>query len=75
MPNERANHDDDELRDIIDQKLTALIREMEDADWSAKDVAFAINDVLKSKWLDRMTALQDAREAVPKDFLSDGNEG
>ncbi|NNU68955.1 MULTISPECIES: hypothetical protein [Rhizobium] len=74
MPNERANHDD-ELRDIIDQKLTALIREMEDADWSAKDVALAINDVLKSKWLDRMTALQDAREAVPKGFLSDGNEG
>ncbi|MBY5540674.1 hypothetical protein HFO60_11615 [Rhizobium leguminosarum] len=73
MPNERANHND-ELRDIIDHKLTAL-REMEDADWSAKDVAFAINDVLKSKWLDRITALQDAREAVPKGFLSDGNEG
>ncbi|NKL19234.1 hypothetical protein GFM07_09005 [Rhizobium leguminosarum bv. viciae] len=72
MPKERANH---ELRDIIDQKLTALMREMEDADWSAKDVAFTINDVLKSKWLDRMTALQDAREAVPKGFLSDGNEG
>ncbi|XUR32457.1 hypothetical protein ACQY74_000484 (plasmid) [Rhizobium leguminosarum bv. trifolii] len=73
MPNQRAN--DDELRDIIDQKLTALIQEMEDADWSAKDVAFAINDVLKSKWLDRMMALQDARDAVPKGFLSDGNEG
>ncbi|TAX02068.1 hypothetical protein ELI07_33400 (plasmid) [Rhizobium leguminosarum] len=55
MPKEPANHDD-ELRDIIDQKLTALIREMEDADWSARDVAFAINDVLKSKRLDRMTA-------------------
>ncbi|TAV65060.1 hypothetical protein [Rhizobium leguminosarum] len=74
MPKEPANHDD-ELRDIIDQKLTALIREMEDADWSARDVAFAINDVLKSKRLDRMTAPQDAREAVPKGFLSDGNEG
>ncbi|WP_245500110.1 hypothetical protein [Rhizobium leguminosarum] len=74
MPNERANHDH-ELRGIVDHKLTALIREMEDADWSAEDVAFAINDVLKSKWLDRITALQDAREAVPKGFLSDGNEG
>ncbi|MGZ2384558.1 hypothetical protein [Rhizobium leguminosarum] len=73
MPNQRAN--DDELRDIIDRKLTALIQEMEDADWSAKDVAFAIDDVLKSKWLDRMMALQDARDAVPKGFLSDGNEG
>lgn len=74
MPNERANNDD-ELRDIIDQKLTAIVREMEDADWSAEDVAFAISDVLKSKWLDQTMALKGARELVPKGFLSDGNEG
>jgi hypothetical protein len=74
MPHERANHDD-KLRNIIDHKLTALIREMEDADWRAEDVALAITDVLKSKWLDPIMALKGARVAVPKGFLSDGNEG
>lgn len=74
MPNEHANRGD-ELRDIIDQKLTALIREMEDAAWSAENVVLTINDVLKAKWLDQMVALKAARDSVPKGFLSDGNEG
>ena len=33
---------EDELRTIIDGKLTALVREMEEADWSAQDIAFAL---------------------------------
>lgn len=65
----------DELHDIVDQKLTAMIREMEDADWSAEEVAFAIHDVLRAKWLDQAEALRAARQSVPKNFLSDGNEG
>lgn len=62
MANERSN-DSDELHDIIDQKLTALIREMEDADWSAEEVAFAIRDVLKSKWL--YVAAMKAEAVIP----------
>ena len=65
----------DELRAVIDQKLTALVLEMEEADWSATDVALAIEDVLRRKWLDQAEALQRARAAVPDDFVSDGNEG
>jgi hypothetical protein len=64
-----------QLHDIVDQKLTALVLEMLDAHWGADEVAFAIKDVLKKKWLDQADALQSAREAVPKNFVSDGNEG
>jgi hypothetical protein len=64
-----------ELHDIVDQKLTALILEMVDADFRTDDVAFAIYDVLKKKWLDPADARREAREAVPKNFVSDGNEG
>jgi hypothetical protein len=48
---------------------------MVDADWGADEVAFAIRDVLNKKWLDQAYALKSAREAVPKNFVSDGNEG
>ena len=64
-----------ELHDIVDQKLTALVLEMVDADFSSDEVAFAIYAVLKKKWLDPADARRDAREAVPKNFVSDGNEG
>jgi hypothetical protein len=64
-----------ELRDIVDQKLTAFILEMVDADCSTDEVAYAIYDVLKKKWLDPAEARRDAREAVPKNLVSDGNEG
>ncbi|WP_244481534.1 hypothetical protein [Rhizobium sp. Root1203] len=74
MPNEQADHGE-ELRDIVDQKLIALIGEMEDADWSVEEVALAINDVLKDRWLDQILALKSARDALPKGFVSDGNEG
>jgi hypothetical protein len=65
----------DELYDIIDRKVAALISEMEAADWPAEEVTLAIADVLQSKWIDRFANLRGARQAVPKDFLSDGNEG
>ena len=66
---------DDELRGIIDEKLTALVRELEDADWSADEIAFAIEDVLNEKWIVQARALRDARDSVPENFVSDGNEG
>jgi hypothetical protein len=28
------------MRGIIDEKLTALVRELEDADWSADEIVF-----------------------------------
>ena len=65
----------DELIAIVDEKLTALIREMEFADWRADEVAFAIEEVLRTKWLDQADALRRARESIPQNFLSDGNEG
>ena len=64
-----------ELNAIIHQKLTVLFVEMEEAGWSAEDVAFAIEDVLGQKWLRQAKALRRARAALPDDFVSDGNEG
>lgn len=65
----------DELRGIIDEKLTALVRELEDANWSAVEIAFVIEDVMNEKWLVQARALRDARDSVPENFVSDGNEG
>lgn len=65
----------DEIHALIDKKLTALVLEMEEAGWSAEEIAFAIDDVLRRKWLDQAEALRRARAAVPDDFVSDGNEG
>ncbi len=65
----------DDLHDIINQKITALIREMEEADWKAEDVALAIKQVIDTQWLAKTDLLQDARNAVSKNFVSDGNEG
>ncbi|WP_411034258.1 hypothetical protein [Shinella sp. BYT-45] len=65
----------DELHAIVDQKLTTLVRELEEAGWNAEDIAFAIDGVLRRKWLDQAEALRRTRAAVPEDFVSDGNEG
>ncbi|XAZ26071.1 hypothetical protein LVY75_35465 (plasmid) [Sinorhizobium sp. B11] len=67
--------DDDELVGVITEKLTALIRALEDADWSADDVVFAIEDVLNKNWLEKARALRTVRETMPDNFVSDGNEG
>lgn len=69
------NPQTDELHGIIDDKLTALVLEMEAADWSAEDIAFAMQDVLRRKWLNQAETLRRVRAAVPDDFVSDGNEG
>lgn len=74
MTNNRSNPAND-LRKIVDQKLTALIRELEDADWSAGEVAHVIHDVLKSRWLDQAQRLREAKNALPDNFVSDGHEG
>lgn len=65
----------DELRGIIHEKLTALVRELEDANWSAHEIAFVIEGVVNEKWLVQARALRDARDGVPENFVSDGNEG
>jgi len=64
-----------DLNEIIDRKLTSLILEMENADWRAEEVVLAIDEVIKTHWLERLEALRAARAAMPADFVSDGNEG
>ncbi|WP_438754556.1 hypothetical protein [Pararhizobium sp. O133] len=73
MKHKHATKDD--LHSILDRKMTALFREMEDADFSADEVAVAIDDIVRRRWLNRAQSLQDAREAMPRNFVSDGNEG
>lgn len=65
----------DDLHEIIDQKITALVLEMENADWPTSDIARAIHDVVKTRWLDSASSLEEASRAVSKNFVSDGNEG
>jgi hypothetical protein len=66
---------DGELRGIVDEKLTALVGELEDANWRADEIAFMVEAVLKEKWLNQAEALRTTRDTVPTDFVSDGNEG
>jgi hypothetical protein len=42
-----------ELRGIVDEKLTALVRELEGANWRADEIAFMVEAVLKEKSLDQ----------------------
>lgn len=74
MDTDRTSHPD-KLHEIIDQKITSLVKEMVDADYSAGAVASAIRDVVEARWLSQTEALQTAREATSGDFVSDGNEG
>lgn len=73
--NAQHDPDTDELHATIDEKLTALVLEMEEAGWSAQEIAFAIENVLRRKWLDQAQSLRKARATLPDDFVSDGNEG
>lgn len=75
MVNQGTTTTDGKLQSIIDEKLTAFMREMQEAGWGAEDVAFAIDVVLRERWIDRALAQRAAREELPKDFVSDGNEG
>ncbi|SFB59378.1 hypothetical protein SAMN03159496_05517 [Rhizobium sp. NFR07] len=72
---DEPNGSNDELHEIVETKLTAMIVEMTDGDWSTAEVALAIRDVLKTKWLDEIDALRAAGEEMPGNFVSDGNEG
>ena len=65
----------DDLREIVSQRIKSLVLEMEDADWSAKDVIDAVSDVIGAEWLPKFKALEEASRATPKNFISDGNEG
>jgi hypothetical protein len=64
-----------ELNEIVAQRISSLIREMEEADWRTEDIVLAIDEVIKSRWIDRLEALRQARDATPENFVSDGNEG
>ncbi|MDQ0323304.1 hypothetical protein QO002_005510 [Pararhizobium capsulatum DSM 1112] len=65
----------DDLHEIVERKLVALVSEMENADWNALDVAHAINNIIQSKWLHQAERLQAAQDALSENFVSDGNEG
>jgi hypothetical protein len=65
----------DDLHDIIDGKVTAMMREMQDASWSTDDVALAMHEVLQRRWLSKIEPLGNVRAAVRGNFVSDGNEG
>ncbi|MBB3320474.1 MULTISPECIES: hypothetical protein [unclassified Rhizobium] len=67
MANVRSNNGD-ELYNIVDPKLTALIGELENMDFSADKIGFAIHDVLESKWLGAIAALQEARRGRSQRF-------
>jgi hypothetical protein len=64
-----------ELNEMIEQRIAALIQEMEEADWQMEEVVLAINTVIQSRWMDRLGALREARSATPTNFVSDGNDG
>ena len=65
----------DDLHEIIEQKMTALMLEMENADWKPSDVAHIIQEVVTQRWLKTASSLEDAKRAAGKNFVSDGNEG
>ncbi|WP_113401160.1 hypothetical protein [Rhizobium sp. SYY.PMSO] len=66
---------DTQLKGVVDEKLTSLVRELEDANWTFEEIVFSIEAVLVEKWLTQARALRAARENVPNNFVSDGNEG
>ena len=63
-----------DLNEMIEQRIAALIQEMEEADWQMEDVVLAIDAVIQSR-MNRLEALREARSATPTNFVSDGNEG
>ena len=72
---EMTESTDGDLSEIVAQRIEALVREMEDADWQMEDVVMAIDAVIQSRWMNRLDALRQARNATPTNFVSDGNEG
>jgi hypothetical protein len=72
---ERTEPVNEDLYEIIEQRIEALIREMAEADWQTADVVLAIDDVIQTRWMERLDALRQARNATPTNFVSDGNEG
>jgi hypothetical protein len=73
MTNDRPIRVDD-LHDVIDQNISALIRDLA-PHWSAEEVILAIDDVVKARWLARIRAGEEASDTMSQDFISDGNEG
>ena len=65
----------DDLQEIVRQRISSLVLEMEEMDWGAEEVIDAIQEVLSNEWFPKFRALQEARQASPTNFVSDGNEG
>lgn len=63
-----------ELAEIIEQRVSALVHEMESADWDAEDVAREIQAFVKRRWLETARRLKEASQSLSTE-LSDGNEG
>ena len=64
----------DDLHDVIDQKIAALIRDVA-TQWSAEEVLLAIDDVVKARWLGKIRSGKVPSDTMSKDIVSDGNEG
>jgi hypothetical protein len=56
-------HHVEELHGIIDEKLTAFVRELEDANWSVDEIVFTIEAILEKNWLVQARALRAARDS------------
>ena len=66
----------DHLHAMMDGKIDALIREMEDAGFAREDIVTVMRDAIHTRRPDQSHALRQARETVARgDFVSDGNEG
>lgn len=50
-----------ELADIVEQKVTSFVLEMESANYDAEDVALEIDTLIKRKWLDPMGTSRPAQ--------------
>ncbi|RYE51276.1 MAG: hypothetical protein EOP21_01790 [Hyphomicrobiales bacterium] len=72
MNDDTAAH---ELHDIVSERISSLVLEMEEANWGAQEVIDAVSNVISAEWLPKFRALAEARQATPTNFVSDGNEG
>jgi hypothetical protein len=64
-----------DLRDLVDEKIRDLVNDMCADGWSIEEVLLAVNDVVRQRWLARLDASATMPPTMQDDFVSDGNEG